>query len=180
MPDVVELSRSASGSGWKDVRNGRRGGTKQEQHKRTNWYHPLLWVHIDAAARKFDWSPQAIAKGLSRNHPALFSHLSKGTVHKWISKDSKRQWSKATLENVERRHALAGSGQAGVLAKHPNVISEIKEKLQGLRKSGLTVNVIIGRAIMLAVINDRVPELLTSFKCSEVGVRLVLFSFELT
>jgi hypothetical protein len=82
------------------------------------------------------------------------------------------------LMAINARMANTLFPDAGVLAKHPNVILEIKEKLQGLCKSSLTVNVIIGRAIMLAVINDWVPELFTSFKCSEVGVQLVLFLFE--
>ncbi|KAG1811120.1 uncharacterized protein BJ212DRAFT_1483790 [Suillus subaureus] len=142
-----------------------------EWHKQTNWYHPLLWIHIDAAAHKFDWSPQAITKGLEREHPALFLHLNKGTVQKWIDKGSKQQWSEVILENVQHCHALAGLGQSGVLAKHLNVVKEIMEKLQALCKSGLVVNVIIGRAIMLAVINNQALDLLTLFKCSESFVR---------
>ncbi|KAG2092673.1 uncharacterized protein F5147DRAFT_748008 [Suillus discolor] len=45
-------------------------------------------------------------------------------------------------------------------------------KLQALRKSGLAVNVIVARAIMLAVLNDEVPQVLMTFKCSEVGTRV--------
>jgi hypothetical protein len=141
---------------------------KQSRHKRTNWYHPFLWAHIDTAARKLGWSPQAIANRLTRDHPKLFLHINKGTIQRWIDKDTKRDWSAATKKNIARRHALAGSGQTGILAKYPDVVKEIKTQLQALRTSGLAVNVLIARSIMLAIINQRQPDLLTKFKCSEV------------
>lgn len=166
--DVVAISRSDHME-WKKERCGKRGGTKQVAHTRTNWYHPLLWVHINMAAQRFNWSPTAMVNALQREHPKLFSRLNKGTVSKWIDSDkAKRQWSATTLHNVENGHTLSGSGHSGILSLHPHTQAEIVEKLTSLRKSGLPINIIVGRSIMLAVIQDRVPELLTKFKCSEV------------
>ncbi|KAH7903146.1 hypothetical protein BJ138DRAFT_1107918 [Hygrophoropsis aurantiaca] len=133
--DVAELSRPGSLK-WKQERSGKRGGTKQERHSRTNWYHPFLWVHINSIAPKVLWSAQSITNALARAQPKLFSHLNKGTVQKWIDKDTKRaSWSAATVRNVERRHALAGSGQTGVLAKYPVIVREIIDALRALRTS---------------------------------------------
>jgi hypothetical protein len=157
-------------SGWKSVRDGSRGGARQSRHQRTNWYHPFLWTHIDTAARKLAWSPHAIANHLIRDHPQLFARISKGTIQRWIDKDTKCDWSVATQKNIERRHALAGSGQTGILAKYPAVVKEIQTQLQALRTSGLSVNVLIARSVMLAIIQQRHPELLKSFKCSEVSL----------
>jgi hypothetical protein len=165
--DLAELSRPKSD--WKSERNGLRGGTKQSRHKRTNWYHPILWTHIDAAARKVGWSAQSIANRLTRDQPKLFTRITKGTIQKWIDKDTKRGWSAATRKNIERHHTLAGSGQTGILAQHPDVLTEIKTQLRGLRTSGLPVNVLVARSIMLAIIKERKPDLLTKFKCSEVS-----------
>ena len=164
---MAEVSRPDST--WKSGRDGSRGGTRHSRHQRTNWYHPFLWTHIDTAARKLAWSPHAIANHLIRNHPQLFARISKGTIQRWIDKDSKHDWSVTTKKNVERRHALAGSGQSRILAKYPAVVKEIKTQLQALRTSGLSVNVLIARSIMLAIIQQQHPELLTSFKCSEVS-----------
>jgi hypothetical protein len=100
--DVVAISHS-SHMGWKEDWSGKRGGTKQERHTRTNWYHPFLWVHIDHAAKTYNWSPQAMVNALKKDHLRLFSHLNKGTVSKWIDK-TKRQWSQATLRNVQNGH----------------------------------------------------------------------------
>ena len=143
------------------------GILSRNTHKRTNWYHPLLWVHINATAQRYDWSPTAMVNALQREHPKLFSCLHKGTVSKWIDK-SKRQWSSITLHNVENRHTLTGSGHSGILSQYPVIQDEIVEKLKSLRESGVPISVVVGQSIMLAVIQDRVPELLTKFKCSEV------------
>jgi hypothetical protein len=80
-----------------------------------------------------------------------------------------------------RRHTLAGSGQLGILAKHPEIVRGINTQLQGLRKSGLAVNVLIARSIMLAIIKHQAPDLLVRFKCSEVSVVITSqVSIELT
>jgi hypothetical protein len=102
------------------------------------------------------------------DQPKLFGRINKGTIQKWIDKETKHGWSKATVKNVKRRHALAGTGQTGILAKYPDIVSEITTQLRGLRTSGVAVNVLIARSIMLAIIKAKKPELLVDFKCSEV------------
>ena len=47
-----------------------------------------------------------------------------------------------TLKNVKRRHALAGTGQIGILAKYPKIVSEITTQLHGLQTSGTAVNLL--------------------------------------
>lgn len=172
LSDLAVISRP--GSNWKSARNGKQGGTKQERHKRTNWYHPFLWSYIDSTARKVQWSAKAIANRFILDHPKLFRHISKGVIHKWIDQDTKWGWSVKTIKNIECRHALAGSGQTGILAKYPDIVDEIKVQLRGLQTSGLAVNVLVARSIMLAIIQQRQPQLLCDFKCSEVSPSGVL------
>ena len=169
LADVAELSRS--GKDWRLVRNGKKGGAVQARSKRTNWYHPFLWTSIDNAMRKNAWSATYTVKQLQREQPKLFSKITKGVIQKWIG-PSKCAWSDVTVKNIARRHALAGSGQAGILAKHPDIRDEIKTQLQALHMSGLAVNALIARSIMIAIIQMRAPDLLTKFKCSEVGIYL--------
>lgn len=161
---------SRPNSNWKLVRNGKRGGAKQERHTKTNWYHPFLWLHIDRIAHAVGWSAQSIVNRLVLNHPKLFLHINKGMVHKWIDPDTKRGWSAKTKKNIEHHHALAGSGQTGILAKYPEIVDEIEKQLRGLRTAGLAVNVVIARSIMLAILDERQPDLLVKFKCSEVSL----------
>jgi len=61
-----------------------------------------------------------------------------------------------------------GSGQAGILEKHPEICNKIKTQLQELCTSGLAVNVLVAQSIMIAIIQTQAPDLLTKFKCSEV------------
>jgi hypothetical protein len=116
---------------------------------------------------------------LQKEQPKLFSRLHKGTISKWIDK-TKRQWSVATLVNIQNGHTLAGSGQSGILCQYPQVKEEIIEKLKSLRASGLPINVVIARSIMLAVIQNRAPNLLKTFKCSEVVQLCLLVLYKLT
>jgi hypothetical protein len=166
LADCAELSRP--NSNWKSEQNGKHGGAKQSRHKHTNWYHPFLWAYIDNVTCKVDWSVQSIVNELIRDQPKLFGCITKGTVQKWIDKDMKQGWYAATKKNVECQHALTGSGQTGILARHPNIVKEIKAQLQALQTSGLAVNVLVAHLIMLAIIKERQPDLLTEFKCSEV------------
>src|SRR5882724_11145297 len=98
------------------------------------------------------WSPTEIEKHLKYLYPKLYNTIHKGTISKWIDKETKQGWSVVTKKNVEHRHALAGSGQLGILAKHPDVVKDIKMQLQGLCTSGLAVNALIAHLIMLTII----------------------------
>ncbi|KAG6834226.1 hypothetical protein H0H93_011056, partial [Arthromyces matolae] len=118
--NLAELSRP-DGNAWKKKRNGKNGGTVQPRHQRTNYFHPFLWAAIARVAPRLAWSATFIARTLQREQPKLYGRLRKGTVQHWISKTGKG-WSKKTLKNVERRHALAGSGQKGVLTPYPEIV----------------------------------------------------------
>lgn len=125
--------------------------------------------------KKADWSAGDAAKILHCESPALYTYLHHATIWKWKAKDDKR-WSEKALKNVETRHALVGSGQVGALTKYPElVVAAIKTVLNGLCTSGFIVNVLIARSIMIGLIHERNPEVLTpSFRCSERYVRSFL------
>ncbi|THV03410.1 hypothetical protein K435DRAFT_835856 [Dendrothele bispora CBS 962.96] len=165
--DLAEISRP-KGAGWRKSRTGKRGGVIQKRHSRINWYHPLLWYHIAKLAPSYWFSAHLLAKALHREHPELFQRLTKGTIQHWLSKNG-NGWSKKTLRNVERHSAITASGRVGILTPYPDLVKTIKEKLIGLRKSGISVNRGLARSIMLAVIKSKKPELLADgrFKCTE-------------
>lgn len=94
-------------------------------------------------------------------------HDSTRTLSRWINQTS-CQWLEATLHNIQNRCTLTGSGQSGILSHYLDIQQEIMEKLKDLHTSGLPINVIVARSIMLVVINKHVPELLMTFKYSEV------------
>ncbi|KAJ3745113.1 hypothetical protein DFH05DRAFT_1460002 [Lentinula detonsa] len=156
---------------WRDLRNGTQGGETKLEAKRVNWFHPLLWPAINQAMRRAGWSSQGAVDILQRERPELYSSLHRGTIHRW-KKEGENDWSERTWAKIMNRHALVASGRAGALTKFPDLISEIKSALEGLRTSGLVVNVQIARSIMLSLIQKNHPEILTSqFRCTESYVR---------
>jgi hypothetical protein len=73
------------------------------------------------------------------------------------------------LANVANQHALAGSGRVGILSPYPGIVKEIKTTLADLRATGVPVNVLVGRSIALTIIQNKKPDLLEKFTCSEVS-----------
>ncbi|KAJ6629884.1 hypothetical protein B0H10DRAFT_1775524 [Mycena sp. CBHHK59/15] len=110
-----------------------------------------------------------ITRTLQWENPVLYGRLNKGTVHKWISKTHKH-WSKRTMKNVARRHALAWTGRVGFLSPYPDLIRAIKAKLIGLRSVGICVGQLLACTIILAMIQEKYLQLLETFKCSETYV----------
>lgn len=170
----ADASRAGKKEDWRIERNGSRNGAKHGRAKTTNWYHPFLWTHIEKLAPRVDWSAGQIEKILLRDHPDLFAGINRGTVWKWFAKDPTtntvlRKWSNATLENVARGHAILGSGQQGFLHDVPEIADEAVATLKGMRISGLSISVTVARSIMLAIIQEKRPEKLQKFKCSDVS-----------
>ncbi|KAF8983362.1 hypothetical protein BDQ17DRAFT_1336533 [Cyathus striatus] len=168
-PDDGDLARISHPGmeGWRKKRNGKNGGTKQEKPKRTNWFHPILWTLIDKVMRKAAWSSEKAVSIQQCENGKIFKHIHRGTIIKW-KEQGKNAWLEKTLQNVKNQHSLSGSGHSGILAKYPNIVEEIKKTLKDLRLSGIPVNVVMGRSIMLTIINQHEPSLLTGeFRCSE-------------
>lgn len=163
-------------SKWKAGRQGKHSGVVQGAHVRKNWFNLLLWTHINNAALKVGFSARAIVKYLQRDMrlPNLFADLHPGTVQKWIA-ESGFGWSERTKERVKDGGELKGSGQKGALHSVPEVVDAARERMRNLRKSGVAVNVIVARAILLALIQANAPDLLKpgGFVCSEVSCALV-------
>jgi hypothetical protein len=134
--EIAALSRPG-GLAWKSARNGSKKGTKpQQRHSRTNWYHPFLWRRIEAAVVRSTFSAHRAVLALKSEDPVIFAHLRKGTVQRWIVAGEKR-WTPRTLLNIERRHALSGTGRVGVLTPYPKLTEAISSLTSALRTSAL-------------------------------------------
>ncbi|KAE9389407.1 hypothetical protein BT96DRAFT_834923, partial [Gymnopus androsaceus JB14] len=121
--------------------------------KNVNWYHPFLWLSINAAIRKACWSCEGAVKLLYDHNPMLYSHLHCGTIFKW-KKKGEHECTDATIRNVTNHHTLSGSRRAGTLAKFPDLVNNIKEVLQALCALRLVVNVMIAWSMALGLIQE--------------------------
>ncbi|KAJ7024076.1 hypothetical protein C8F04DRAFT_1192814 [Mycena alexandri] len=172
--DVAGASRAGT-QGWRDQRNGTRGGAVQKKAATVNWFSPFLFDYIDKAMRRTGWSPTASVNYLQRENPVLFGTLHKGTISRWRVK-GKDEWLPATMDKVIAGRALTASGRTGVLTPYPDITKNVKETLQGLRTAGAVVNVSITRGILIAEITQQQRHLLSKFKVSEYYVRAFLSS----
>jgi hypothetical protein len=84
---------------------------------------------------------------LQCDNPKLFSNLHAGTIQRWLEG---KAFSNTTINNVKRGHALAGTGRVGVLAKYPDIVDTVKQKLLDLRASGVPVGAFLTHTIMLS------------------------------
>ena len=69
---------------------------------------------------------------------------------------------------MARQSQLFGTGHVGVLEPYPEIYQGAADQLLALRRSGITVNRLLGRTIFIALIKLHVPDLLKTFKASEV------------
>lgn len=157
---VVETSRKST-ENWRKERTGVRGGAVQTKAKRMNYYHPLIWIHIDRIAKSTQFSPSKIVQHMQRLFPKTLKRMNKGTVSKWIRSD-KRGWTDATLRNVKDGRTLGGSGRVGVLTKYPDIVKEWCEQLLGMRESGVPVTVCVARSILIVIIKKEHDNILNS------------------
>ncbi|KAK0449349.1 hypothetical protein EV421DRAFT_1704818 [Armillaria borealis] len=116
-----------------------------------------------------DWSPNTAVKVLQCDHPTLFSKLNKRTILKWTV-HRKNKWSKKTLLNVQNYTVLEGSSHTGILAGYKDIQDAINATLQSLQASGIPLNVSISQSIIVMIIMEKEPYLLTQFKYSEYFV----------
>lgn len=175
LPQIAELSHPTKT--WKKSRQGKKNGVVQMKYSRINWFVPFLWAPIARLAPRVAWSPTMIANMLKTQMPDLYSHLHPGTVVKWMSKRSRNRWSKKTLKKVEQGGRLKGTGRVGVLTPFPQLVDEIKTKLMSLREAGVPLDRVLARTIILALVKEREPQLLSTFKCTEVS-RLKVHQFQ--
>jgi hypothetical protein len=151
-----------------------------------NWFTDFLWSQIEAAAKDVGWkmSASAIVKLLNSRNPKDFTSLSRTTVYAWIDYSvSPPKWKEKTLERAKMGNDIGHSkgGRCGALTKHPEVVDEIKRRLQLLRESKVAVTVVTARALILATILEMEPEILeqkfrdgSTFKASESYVQVWL------
>ncbi|KAJ6559275.1 hypothetical protein B0H10DRAFT_1671003, partial [Mycena sp. CBHHK59/15] len=163
--NVPELSRAGT-QGWRQGRNGTRGGAVQRRAATTNWFHPFVFGPIEEEMARTGWSPSQTVKILQRKNPAVYKSLGKGTISRWrVTGENK--WTEDTLARISAGKAITASGRTGILTPFPEITENVKQTLQGLRSSGAIVNVSIARGLLIAKITEAKRQLLTKFKVSE-------------
>jgi hypothetical protein len=129
--ELAQVSRP-EGVAYRARRVGKRRGAVAKRAKNMNWFHPFIWRHIAAAARKYNFSAAAMARSLKIDDPELFLSLHKGTIQRWLRKDTdgktEKAWKDSIVKNINAGHAVFGTGRVGVLKPYPELVNAIKGK----------------------------------------------------
>ncbi|KAJ7852106.1 hypothetical protein B0H13DRAFT_2398932 [Mycena leptocephala] len=113
-PELPEHSRPRRQFKEDDRKNNKPCGRKPKPKNKkrdaryTNWFHPILFSQVQAAASRVSkpWKPRAILKELHRANLKDFSRLTEQVIGRWIDGDSRdrgtSKWKDSVIQNVER------------------------------------------------------------------------------
>ena len=94
--------------------------------KTPNWFHPLIWVQIEAACRTVGWpfKPVDIKKYLVRTNPNQFTTLHRQRIGEWIDKSKG-----SSLHFTEKVQNTIASSQATEPSGHSSRIGILVSRL---------------------------------------------------
>ncbi|KAJ7794834.1 hypothetical protein B0H14DRAFT_3556186 [Mycena olivaceomarginata] len=163
---------------------------KKRNARYTNWFHPLLFSQVQAAASRVSkpWKPRAIMQELHRTNLKDFYRLTEQVVGRWIDSEARARgtskWKDSVLQSVERGKGNAPGGhttRCGVLYPYPATRKKINDHLTSLRGAGVILTLLSIRGIMVGHIQNDAPELFertmsdgSKFRCSETFTRRYL------
>lgn len=146
---------------------GQRSGPKQH----INWWHPpLITPILEAVARNGSFA--AAVRELQQRYPTIYGQrLKANTVRSWFVHPSYVELT-ASARRMRRLMGKwerpAGSGRKSILTGHDDVKNSILTALKPLRESGVGVTPGAARTVIMAVLQEKLPELQvgTKFLCS--------------
>ncbi|KAJ7869051.1 hypothetical protein B0H13DRAFT_2557989 [Mycena leptocephala] len=133
-PELPEHSRPRRQFKEDDRKNNKPCGRKPKPKNKkrdaryTNWFHPILFSQVQAAASRVSkpWKPRAILKELHRANLKDFSRLTEQVIGRWIDGDSRdrgtSKWKDSVIQNVARGKGNSPGGhttRCGVLHPYP-------------------------------------------------------------
>ncbi|KAJ9511411.1 hypothetical protein QJQ45_029919 [Haematococcus lacustris] len=129
-----------------------------------NWWHPARIQPILRAVPACGGYSPAV-KHLKLVQPDLYSKLDESTVRGWYQKGSLTQLTeqaRASLFRGAGHHHVPTAGTRATLGNYLPLKVEIKDRLKALREGGVALNHVTARSIMMAIIQQREPQLLAS------------------
>lgn len=120
---IAELTRPA-----RDIKRNISAKTRKPQGRKKkegparpakyhNWLTPLVWMHVEKAAKEVGWKMAAteMVKSLKRRDPDTFAGLTRTTVNNWIDRSgSKPTWTTAVQKRLdENRGNSPGHDKGG-------------------------------------------------------------------
>lgn len=164
-PAAATAAATAADDGATEERAGKRG-------KYCNWFATPLIHDILAAYQQSQHSARKTVEWLKRTFPRLpteaagrFDDLSESTVRSWHGDDGKLL---PRFQEALRCNQMAprGAGPLPALAGHPEIEDEAVRVLTIMRERGATVNIVVVRLVLRALILKHEAQLLSTLKLS--------------
>ena len=112
---------------------GRKQTVPKQNAKKMNWKSPLIWPHLDTAARRVGWPWQAaaICREAKQINPEIFRTLTGQVISRYIDRESCDKgvfrWKESELGKVATGHAPGGqTTRVGILVSSTLLRDEIE------------------------------------------------------
>ena len=132
-----------------------------------------LIQHILSVHRQTGFSSYLTVRQLQRI-PLIYDNLSRSTIDSWFKDKKLLPPYQARLDNNIPSQSGSGGGVMRVFSRtEQSRLAEqsIKRQLHTLREQGATINVMVTKYIMQAVLEERCPGMLEQFKLSNTFVK---------
>lgn len=136
-----------------------------------NWLGGQYGSEILEAYRKTGGSARKAVQLLQRTNPQRYAELSESTVRSWHDENGQLKEKLRSIVHQQLRTVPRGRPPAPLFAEHRELEQLIKDTLMTMRSKGATVNIMVIRLIMRAMLADKAPNLAqhTKFSSSFIG-----------
>ena len=129
---------------------------------RVCWQEHHLWSQILHAVNVvgLPWSPTDILKQLQSTNATAFSSLTTQVIGRWIDRSgAKPKWTDTVIKRAERGRQVGPITRKSILGPYPEVVASIVDQLRKLRASGVGLDTLRCRGIIIGQLYHSVPEI---------------------
>jgi hypothetical protein len=131
-----------------------------------NWLGSQYCGDILDAYRKTGGSARKAVQLLQRINPQRYAELPESTVRSWHDEHGRLKEKFRRIVEEQQQVVQRGVWSSPLFALHPDVEQAITTMLLTMRTRGATVNIMVIRLVMRAVLAERAPDLATTAKLS--------------
>jgi hypothetical protein len=160
---VAEASRPYRA--FKEENRSKSGLGRKRTHvstlaNRVCWQEHHLWSQILHAVNVtgHPWSPTDILKQLQSTNATAFGSLTTQVIGRWIDRSgAKPKWTDAVIKRAERGRQIGPITRKNILSPYPEVVAAIIDQLRKLRASGVGLDTLRCRGIIIGQLHYSVP-----------------------
>lgn len=146
---------------------------ESKRRKYTSWFNTEFITDILTAYRKSSFNARRTVSSLRQSDPVRYARLSHSTIMSWFDKNAKGKLLPHFQEQYDNAVAVGrGNGRIPALEREEagEVEEEIKKQLLLLRGAGTPLNSRVVKWVMMAIIDEKCPEIYNHTKLSQASI----------